>query len=142
MTKRSCDVNLDKVPEALRYTQFATPDWGTRMDAPARFDVFVVDRSVLVAGVRSIDSHSAEQFGDCLGPLQGHVTIDLTGVTSLDASAIGVLLRHRLRLARCDGRLSLVGPGVVVRRTLRSAGLAGWIVDHASCPDDRQSGHP
>ncbi len=64
-----------------------------------------------------------------------HVVVDLTGVTFIDSTGMGVLLRARGRLAACDGRLELVVGEGSMRRLLRISALGPVFSVHRTLAD-------
>ncbi|MEV0371267.1 STAS domain-containing protein [Streptomyces sp. NPDC050636] len=64
-----------------------------------------------------------------------HLVLDLTGLTFLDCSGIGVLCRARRRILARGGRLSLVITDPRQRRLLRTVGLAGAFEVLDAVPD-------
>jgi anti-sigma B factor antagonist len=51
------------------------------------------------------------------------LTVDVSGVTFIDSTALGVLFGAHCRLQRRGGRISLVDPSPVIRRVLLATGL-------------------
>jgi anti-sigma B factor antagonist len=64
-----------------------------------------------------------------LAPLTGHVTVDLSAVTFVDSSAIGVIAGAHRRLTRAGGTLRLLNPQEMPRRAFEVVGLGAWIED-------------
>ncbi len=87
-----------------------------------------VDGTAEVVASGEIDLATAPILRETLQGLHGVVTVDLSRVTFLDSSAIGVLIGQRNRLVGNDGDLVLRGPAGVVRRTLEVVGLSEWII--------------
>jgi anti-sigma B factor antagonist len=58
----------------------------------------------------------------------GDLTVDLSGVTFLDSTALSVLVRARTRLSSAGSRLIVSDPSPVVVRILHLAGLVGLFV--------------
>ena len=82
---------------------------------------------VTVAG--EIDMATAAELRECLVGTQGHVIVDLRGVSFLDSSGIGTLASARTRLLKTGGDLRLRKPQKIVRKALEVTGLASWIED-------------
>ena len=87
---------------------------------------------VTIAG--EVDLYTAPEFHDVL--LQGidegarQVVVDLSAVTFIDSTALGVLVHSAKRLGPDGGALHIVcGPGGV-RRILEITGLAGVFAIH------------
>jgi anti-anti-sigma factor len=70
-----------------------------------------------------------DQLRDVLLPLTGVVTVDLTDVTFVDSSVIGVFVGAHNRLAGDGGMLRLRNPQDLPRRALEIVGLEEWIDD-------------
>jgi anti-sigma B factor antagonist len=51
------------------------------------------------------------------------LTIDMSGMTFIDSTALGVLFGAHCRLQRREGRIRLVDPSPVIRRVLLATGL-------------------
>jgi anti-anti-sigma factor len=82
----------------------------------------------VVLPVGEIDLATSGLLRDSLAQCDGHVIVDLAGVTFLDASGIGALASDSARLHRCGGSLVLRDPKPAVRRVIEQVGLASWIV--------------
>jgi len=84
-----------------------------------------------------IDYSSAPAFDALLQSLDDAqvVTLDFSGVTFFDSSALGCLirLRDRMRAAGSDGTIQLLHPSATVRRILEVTGLDRVFV---AVPDD------
>ncbi len=94
------------------------------------------DGLALVTLAGEVDLYTAPKFREVL--LQGidegarRVVIDLSAVTFIDSTVLGVLVHGAKRLGPDGGALHLVcGPGGV-RRILEIAGLAGVFAMHAT----------
>jgi anti-sigma B factor antagonist len=83
----------------------------------------------VVIATGEIDLAVREELREVLAPLAGVVTIDLSDVTFVDSSAIGVLVSAHKRLAEQGGSLRLRNPRDMPRRALEIVGLADWIDD-------------
>jgi anti-anti-sigma factor len=83
----------------------------------------------VVTAVGEIDLAAKDALREVLSPLAGDVTIDLTDVTFVDSSAIGVLVGAHKRLTDDGGSLRLRGPQGMPRRALEIVGLGEWIDD-------------
>ena len=62
-------------------------------------------------------------------PLNGMVTVDLTDVTFIDSSTIGVFVGVHKRLSSAGGALRLRNPQDTPRLALETVGLQEWIDD-------------
>lgn len=80
-----------------------------------------------------LDVVSADGLANSLVELAGStLVVDLSGLTFMDSSGIGALVRAKTRIrANGLGDLVLTRPGDIVRRALEIVGLDGWIVDWA-----------
>ena len=91
----------------------------------------------LVSVRGEVDAHVAPQVAAELERLEGdgadRITVDLTEVPFLDSSGIGVLLAAAKRLGR--SRLTVVAPGVPIRRALEITG-ADRVLDVVGEPAD------
>ena len=67
--------------------------------------------------------------------------LDLSGVTFLDSTGIGVLVRARNRLLAAGGELILRSPSGIVRDVLEIVGLGDWIetVAHTNGAQEAQA---
>jgi anti-anti-sigma factor len=100
------------------------------MDASFNIQAAQVDGTALVVAKGEIDLATAPILRETIEQLHGRVIVDLTEVTFLDSSCIGVLVGQKKRLARTDGDVVLRGVGNgLVRRTLEIVGLRDWIED-------------
>jgi anti-anti-sigma factor len=83
--------------------------------------------TAIVVASGEIDLASADSIGavlhDQLRRGRRHVRVDLTAVTFLDASALGMLLGAHYEFLANHGTLTLTGPGRAVVRLLRITGL-------------------
>jgi anti-sigma B factor antagonist len=87
------------------------------------------DGTTVVTVAGEIDMATAAELGECLVGTQGHVIVDLRGVSFLDASGIGTLASARNQLLETGGDLRLRKPQGMVRKVLEVTGLASWIED-------------
>jgi anti-anti-sigma factor len=87
------------------------------------------DGTTLVTVAGEIDMASTSELRECLVGTQGHVIVDLRGVSFLDSSGIGTLASARTRLLQTGGDLRLRKPQGIVRTVLEVIGLACWIED-------------
>jgi anti-sigma B factor antagonist len=97
-------------------------------DGP-RFVTAIDAGQSVVSASGELDLASVEQLRDVLSPLSGQVIIDLSMVTYLDSSAIGVLVGALNRLIRDGGTLRFRRPNDVPRRVLQLTGL-GDLIDN------------
>ncbi len=86
------------------------------------------DRTV-VSPVGALDLGTRDVFRDALAACDGHVVIDLSGVTFLDSSVLDVLVVQRTRLVATFGSLELQRPRPWSRKVLEAVGLDAWITD-------------
>jgi anti-anti-sigma factor len=94
-----------------------------------------VDGTALLFASGELDLLNAPVLRETLQGLHGTVTLDLSEVTFLDSSCIGVLIGQRNRLLRVEGDLVLRRPGAFVRRTLEVVGLGDWIEEGAAAAE-------
>jgi anti-sigma B factor antagonist len=74
-----------------------------------------------------LDLAIKDELRAVLAPLSGDVTVDLSDVTFVDSSAIGVLVGAHKRLVGAGGTLRIRNPQDMPRRALEIVGLEGWI---------------
>jgi anti-anti-sigma factor len=86
-----------------------------------------VDGTALLIASGEIDPATAPILRETLAGLHGNVTIDLSHVTYLDSSGIGVLAGQRNRLLAADGDLVLRSPTEFVRNVLEIVGFGDSI---------------
>jgi anti-anti-sigma factor len=94
-----------------------------------RIEIERSDGRTVVAVAGEIDLATREQLRDSLNRLDGVVIVDLTDVTFLDSSGIGVLASQRARLIKNSGELILRNPHPNVRTPLTTVGLDLLIED-------------
>ena len=75
-----------------------------------------------------IDHHSAkearEEIDSFIITMQPEVlTIDLSGITFMDSSGIGLIMGRQKLLKECGGRLEVRGPQPYIRRVLKLSGI-------------------
>jgi anti-sigma B factor antagonist len=97
------------------------------MHEPLQLDVHHDDGAAIVIAAGEIDLAVAPCLRRCLESLTGTVVLDLTEVTFLDSTGIGVLVGQQNRLAPEGGHLLLRQPNATIRRTIEIVGLDGWI---------------
>jgi stage II sporulation protein AA (anti-sigma F factor antagonist) len=83
--------------------------------------------TVRVAG--EVDLDTAEQLAAGLGACHGTVVVDLAGVTFIDSSGLGTLVRARNRLTSEGGGLLVAEPTERVRRLFELTGLTELLAD-------------
>jgi anti-sigma B factor antagonist len=76
-----------------------------------------------------LDLAVKDDLRDVLSPLTGVVTVDLTDVTFIDSSTIGVFVGVHKRLSGDGGALRLRNPQAMPRLALETVGLQDWIDD-------------
>jgi anti-sigma B factor antagonist len=85
----------------------------------------------VVAMHGELDVASGEGLTDALIESAGStLVVDLSGLTFMDSSGIGGLVRARNRI-KADGlgELVLTRPGAIVGKALEIVGLSAWIAD-------------
>ena len=91
--------------------------------------------AVIVELVGELDLYNAQLLRDALftaaadGPER--LVVELSGVTFVDSTALGVLIETRTRLANRRAFL-LVGPGLEIRRALEISGLDRHFAVHGT----------
>jgi anti-anti-sigma factor len=81
----------------------------------------------VVIPIGEIDLASRDHLRSVLEAIDGDVIVDLTGLSYLDSSGIGVLVAQRNRLTANGGSLQLRDPQPAVRQVLEIVGLEAWI---------------
>lgn len=85
--------------------------------------------TVMLSG--ELDHHNAAEIRKSLdGMLDGSVReliLDMSGVTFMDSSGIGIVLGRYKRMRERDGKLYLSGLGGSAERILRMAGVLGLV---------------
>jgi anti-sigma B factor antagonist len=76
-----------------------------------------------------LDLAVKDDLREVLSPLTGVVTVDLTDVTFIDSSTIGVFVGVHKRLSGEGGALRLRNPQAMPRLALETVGLQDWIDD-------------
>lgn len=94
----------------------------------ARFSVEDDTIGPVVTANGQLDLAENDALREVLAPLSGVVTVDLSEVTFIDSSAIGVLVGAHNRLTESGGSLRLRSPQDLPRRVLEIVGLTDWIV--------------
>jgi stage II sporulation protein AA (anti-sigma F factor antagonist) len=79
--------------------------------------------TVTISGEIDIANSRAMRDALATGPGPAHLEVDLSGVTFMDASGIGVLLAARQRAVDGGGSLTLRAPSWAVRRLAGVLGL-------------------
>ena len=95
----------------------------------AQFSVASDGTGSVVTASGQLDLAVKEELREVLSPLSGVVTVDLSDVTFVDSSAIGVFVGAHKRLTAGGGALRLRHPQDMPRRVLEIVGLEEWIVD-------------
>jgi anti-sigma B factor antagonist len=93
----------------------------------AQFSVAHDTTGPLVIASGQLDLAVNDALRDVLAGLDGTVTIDLSEVTFIDSSAIGVLVGAQTRLTDAGGGLRLRNPQDLPRRVLEIVGFGEWI---------------
>ncbi len=94
-----------------------------------QFSVGNSDAGPVVTATGELDLAVKDELREVLSSLTGVVTIDLTEVTFLDSSTIGVFVGAHKRLSGDGGALRLRNPQDMPRRALEIVGLGEWIDD-------------
>jgi anti-sigma B factor antagonist len=93
------------------------------------------DGAVVVSLAGELDLYNAsavrETLLDCCAEEPQRLVVDLSAVTFLDSTALGVLIEARTRLANRRGFL-LASPGLETRRALEISGLDRHFTVHES----------
>lgn len=79
--------------------------------------------SVTISGEIDIATCRAMRDALATGPRLAHLEVDMSAVTFMDASGIGVLLEARQRAVDAGGSLTLRAPSRAVRRVTGILGL-------------------
>jgi anti-anti-sigma factor len=90
------------------------------------------DNAPIVMLTGEVDLSTLPELRACLAPLEGHVIVDLYGVSFLDCSGIGVLVATRNALSSNGGDLMLRSPTSRVRRVFELTGLGAWVIGGAA----------
>jgi anti-anti-sigma factor len=94
-----------------------------------RFSVGDGDTGPVVTAHGELDLAVKDELREVLSPLRGNVTVDLSEVTFVDSSTIGVFVGAHKRLSEDGGALRLRNPQDMPRRALEIVGLQEWIED-------------
>ncbi len=97
--------------------------------ADSQFSVVDGSPGPVVTATGELDLAVKDELREVLSPLTGVVTIDLTEVTFVDSSTIGVFVGAHKRLTANGGALRLRNPQDMPRRALEIVGLQEWIDD-------------
>jgi anti-sigma B factor antagonist len=81
----------------------------------------------VVTATGQLDLAVKDDLREVLSPLTGVVTVDLTDVTFIDSSTIGVFVGVHKRLSGDGGALRLRNPQAMPRLALETVGLQDWI---------------
>jgi anti-sigma B factor antagonist len=95
----------------------------------AQFSVGNGSAGPVVTATGQLDLAVKDELRDVLAPLTGVVTIDLSDVTFVDSSTIGVFVGVHKRLVSDGGVLRLRNPQGMPRLALETVGLQEWIDD-------------
>jgi anti-sigma B factor antagonist len=100
---------------------------------------YEVDGRAVVAAFGDFDVYTAPELRECLEAqiLSGHrhIVIDLTGVTFMDSSALGVLVGARKHALRLEGSVNLVCIDDRIVKLFRITGMTQVFAIHASVKD-------
>jgi anti-sigma B factor antagonist len=97
-----------------------------RADGPATFCLHCSSGCAVVVATGEIDLYTAPALRDSLiraGESSSSIVIDLTEVTFLDSTGLGVMLGALGRARTTDRSVALVGPTDMVKRVLQITGL-------------------
>jgi anti-anti-sigma factor len=100
-----------------------------RGEAPAEFSVAIEGPETVVTARGELDLAVKDTLSRVLRPLEGRVVVDLSQVTFMDSSSIGVMVGAARRLKASGGELRLRAPGDAPRTVLEITGLKDWIDD-------------
>ena len=96
------------------------------------------DGRIVVSLTGELDLYNANEVREtllaCCAESPERLVVDLSGVTFIDSTALGVLIEARARLANRRGFL-LAAPGIETRRALEVSGLDRHFVVHESLDD-------
>jgi anti-anti-sigma factor len=93
---------------------------------------------MLIIPVGEIDLATRDALRASLAACDGHVIVDLSGVSYLDSSGVGVLVAQRNRLVANGGSLRLLDPRPQVWKLLQTVGLGAWL-NGSTAANDPQS---
>lgn len=110
------------------------------MAAGERFEWSIRDGVAVVAVSGEVDLANSERLRDCCrsaieagGP---RLVVDVSGVTFMDSSALGALVRVSKRVRADDGWLRVVvGDNTLVRKLLAITGLTSHLGAHPTVAD-------
>jgi len=96
------------------------------------------DGRIVVSLAGELDLYNAHEVRDallqCCAESPERLVVDLSGVTFIDSTALGVLIEARTRLPNRRGFL-LAAPGLETRRALEISGLDRHFAVHESLDD-------
>jgi anti-anti-sigma factor len=81
-----------------------------------------------------LDLAVAPELDAVLGEVDRDVVVVCDAVTFIDAATIGILVRHRARLAAQRRSLRLANVSGLPRLVLHIVGLSSWLVDSEATP--------
>jgi anti-anti-sigma factor len=81
-----------------------------------------------------LDLAVARELDAVLEEMEHDVVVDCRSVTFLDAATIGVLVRHRSRLAAQRRSLRLANVSGPPRRVVHILGFSSWLTDNDAAP--------
>jgi anti-sigma B factor antagonist len=104
------------------------------MTSPGQASFNVVERgpaSITVAVAGEIDAASApalrSYLNDCLSEGYTEITLDLTEMTFIDSSGLGVVVGVINQLRKQDGRVIICNPPPIAVQVLRISGLTSFL---------------
>ncbi len=91
-------------------------------------DIKYKDNMAVAFLTGEIDHHSAKeirsQLDNYIITVQPEIfAIDLSGITFMDSSGIGLILGRSRLLQECGGRLEIINPQPYIKRVLRLSGI-------------------
>jgi len=93
----------------------------------AQFSVRADGAGAVVIASGQLDLAVKDELRAVISPLTGVVTVDLTDVTFVDSSTIGLFVGVHKRLSSDGGALRLRNPQDMPRLALETVGLQDWI---------------
>jgi anti-sigma B factor antagonist len=92
------------------------------------FELDLDGHDSIVTASGELDMACADALRTVLGALDGCVIVDLSAVTFVDSTVLGVLVAQRKRVQAVGGDLVIRNPHDFTRRALELTGLGDWIV--------------
>jgi len=99
-------------------------------------DVSTADDHAVIAVEGELDAYTSHQLRACLAELDGegvtHIAVDLSGLTFVDSSGLGVLMSAGRRARDQGGELVLREVSPQIRRVLDVTGLSDLLPGNGS----------